>query len=103
MYRVFFTTGQSTLITEDQLQLLVKKILEENIRLYHLLAEDATHYRLINIDHVTHITPEVESRSGVTGRPTPDDLKYQKQKDKEELLKDPNMILKRAVEKDEQH
>jgi hypothetical protein len=55
----------------------------------------------INYDQIESVYLLQEAKSGITGTPTPDDLRTQKTKDREELLGNPKMLIQRAVEKDE--
>lgn len=86
-YRVHFTTGQYLVIGKEVFTLSFQEMLKD---------PEGTIY--INPDHITHIVPEEDTAAGIANTPSPNELRTQKQKDREELLKDPKMLLKRAAE-----
>lgn len=94
-HRVIFTTGQAITINEAVVQKILDKYPDDFIVTQEIILN------VLGRSPIAYILPVHETPSGIAHRPTPDDLKYQQQKDKEEMMKDPKMILARAVKKDE--
>lgn len=99
-YKVFFTTGESIVISDEEFsmfQLHIVQTKSEGV----IWVQDGSSERLIliNFKNVTHVLPEEESASGVVSTPTPDDLREGKKKKEDAIKSDPDAIIRRTQEK----
>jgi hypothetical protein len=94
-YIVHLTNGERLTIDEYDFSMMQEHLTTGNPQWWKRQDENMV---LFNFDHILYILPEQEVTTGVTRTPSPDDLRTQKRKDMEEILKNPKAIIKRATE-----
>jgi hypothetical protein len=103
-YIVYFASGNTIIISEEDYKVIVKEIENHGITNYRhfVVAEFGKIIDIEKIEFIKAATPDIpNAQSGVIIRPSPQDIRNEERKKLEEIRSDPKKIISRIKMKNE--
>jgi len=98
-YRIYFTSGESTVINEWQFSAIRSSPTDD---LLCMKQSDAPYF-MVHIKNITHIVPEdtLEGVAGIVTPQSPESIAKAKAKEQDSIKSDPSAILNRMKEREQ--